>query len=143
MENRPVCQLAFSILCACFVGCAKTAPAIDQPALDRLAVLGEAYLHATQKLDRGPKSVDELKPHIAPPHQLEELLTSPHDGKPYVMVWNIDPRQPPLTEMPPLIAYEQVGRNGRYDILTTMGVVRIDRQELDKYLAATPGARAP
>ena len=118
-------------------------PAIDQPALDRLAILGEAYLQATQKLDRGPKGLDELKPHVAPPHQLDDLLISPHDGKPYVLVWNIDPRQPPLPETPPLIAYEQAGSNGRYDILTTMGIVRIDRKELDKYIAATPGARAP
>jgi hypothetical protein len=116
---------------------------MDLPALDRLSILGEAYLQATQKLDRGPRSLEELKPQVAPPHELADLLTSPHDGKPYVIVWNIDPRQPPATEVPPLIAYEQAGKDGQYDVLTTMGIVRINRQELDKHIAATPGARAP
>jgi hypothetical protein len=132
------------ILCASgLLGCGRTGPAIDKPAIERLSLLGEAYLQATQKHNRGPKNSDELKACVAPPHQLEELLVSPHDGKPYVIVWNIDPRQPPATEIPPLIAYEQEGRGGQHDALTTMGIVRINRQELDKYIAATPGARAP
>jgi hypothetical protein len=144
MRNRTSYLLAVLGLWAGFlVGCSGTAPPIDQPALDRLSVLGEAYLQATQKLNRGPRNLDELRAHVATPHQLDELLASPHDGQPYVIVWNIDPRQPPATEVPPLIAYEQTGKGGQFDVLTTMGIVRVDRQELDRHLAATPGASRP
>lgn len=144
MQNRALSpSVVLALYAGILLGCARSAPRMDQPAIDRLSILGEAYLQATQRLNRGPRNLDELKAQIAPPHELTDLLTSPHDGQLYVIVWNIDPRKPPVTEIPPLIAYEQAGRDGKYDVLTTMGIVRINRQELDKYIAATPGARAP
>jgi hypothetical protein len=144
MSTRAFCHaVGLALLASWVVGCARTEAPMDQPAIDRLSLLGEAYLQTTQKLNRGPRNIDELRQHVPSPHQLANLLTSPHDGQPYVIVWNIDPRQPPLTETPPLLAYEKDGKDGQYDVLTTMGVVRISRQELAKHLASTPGARTP
>ena len=39
-----------------------------------------------------------------------------------------------------LIAYEQEGKDGEFDVITTMGVVRCKEDELKKFIAATPGA---
>ncbi|WP_425615533.1 hypothetical protein NA78x_005455 [Anatilimnocola sp. NA78] len=137
-------SLSLPVICialALGAGCARSLPPVPEATTGRLYALGDAYLKAAQSLDRGPKHMAELKKFFPQDQPADELLKSPHDGKPFVVVWNIDPRRPPASELPPLIAYEQEGVDGQFDALTTMGVMRIDRAELDKYLAITPGIR--
>jgi len=119
--------------------CNRTLPAIPDSTLDRLYILSDAYLAAANALDRAPKNMRELAKYLPPDQSATDLLNSPNDGKPYVLVWHIDPRQPPETEIPPLLAYEQEGLNGTYCVLTTMGVAQLDSQEFEKHLAITPG----
>ncbi|QDU30803.1 hypothetical protein ETAA8_59520 [Anatilimnocola aggregata] len=123
------------------LGCERTLPPIPEATIDRLDTISWAYLKAAESLNRGPKDMAELQKFLPPDQAVDELLKSPHDGQPLILVWNIDPRQPPETEIPPVMAYEQQGVNGEFDVLTTMGIMRVNQQELNKHLAATPGVR--
>jgi hypothetical protein len=131
------------LLLACHTGCQPAAPRVPEATVDRLNAIYQAYHDATAKLGRAPRNLNELKPHFPATLPADDLLTSPHDGERYVLVWNIDPRQPPVHETPPLLAFEHSGASGEFDVLTTMGTARISEAELKQHLQVTPGARRP
>ena len=126
---------------AIFRGCEKKNPEIPKASLDRMHTIYETYVKVTDSLKRPPKDLDEFKRGLPSNVDAKDLLTSPHDGKPYVLVFNINPLVPPPTPMPPLLAYEQEGSGGMYDAVTTMGVIRCSAEELQKYKTATPGTK--
>jgi hypothetical protein len=131
------------LLLAGQIGCQPAAPRVPEATVDRLNTIYLAYHEATAKLGRAPRNLNELQPHFPTTLPADDLLTSPHDGKRYVLVWNIDPRQPPVHETPPLLAFEHTGANGEFDVLTTMGTARVSEAELIQHLQVTPGARRP
>lgn len=122
------------------VGCGTPPPAIPQSTTDNLYTLYEAFDKASTTLKRGPKDLDELKKFLPPDKNVDELLISPHDGQPYVLVWGISTRQLYASELPPLLVYEKIGKDGKYNVLTTMSTQQITEEELKAFLAATPGA---
>gem|GEM_PF-4419553 len=126
---------------AIFLGCEKKNPEIPKPALDRMQTIYATFLKVTDSLGRPPKDADEFKRALPSNVDANDLLTSPHDGKPYVLIFNVNPRVPPMSAMPPLLAYEQEGSGGMFDAVTTMGVVRCTAEDLQKMKAVTPGAR--
>lgn len=119
-------------------GCERKNPEIPKPTVDRLQTIYETYNKAAEALGRGPKDLAEFKKYLPPDQNLDDLLTSPHDGKPYKLVWNVNPRSPPQSAFPPAVAYEQTGKDGMFDVVTTMGVVRCNGDELKDFLANTP-----
>lgn len=126
---------------AIFLGCEKKNPEIPKPALDRMQTIYSTYLKVTDSLGRPPKDAEEFKRGLPSNVDAQDLLTSPHDGKPYVLVFNVNPRVPPSGMWPPLMAYEQEGSGGMFDAVTTMGVVRCTAEDLQKMKAATPGVK--
>ncbi len=121
-------------------GCARKNPEIPKVSVDRMQSIYTTYTRATEALGRGPKDLEEFKKFLPADQNIDDLLTSPHDGKPYKLVWNVNPRTPPKSMPPPLMAYEQEGKDGLYDIVTTMGVLRCNAEDLKKFIANTPGA---
>jgi hypothetical protein len=90
-------------------GCTTKKPAIPPETVNRMQTIYQAYNDAADKLGRGPKDLEELKKFLPSGQDLDELLKSPHDGKPYKLVFNVNPRTPPKSMFPPALAYEQEG----------------------------------
>src|SRR4051812_43883310 len=62
----------------------------DIPNTSRVGAIQYAYLEASQKLKRPPAKVEEIRPYLQKLGNPDELLVSPRDGKPYVIVWGLD-----------------------------------------------------
>jgi hypothetical protein len=86
-------------------GCGKSGDTGPQKDTENLTAIRKAYLEATKRLGHRPKNLEELKPSLAAEGNPDELLVSPNDNLPYVIVFGADPRKH-------VIAYEQKGVNG-------------------------------
>ena len=83
-----------------------------------------AYIDANEKLGRPPKNAEELKPYLKEFGNPEELLVSPNDGEPYVVIWGVDPSRGGPTEyqgMWQIIAYEKKGTGGKRAVTDIRG----------------------
>jgi hypothetical protein len=81
-----------------------------------LTFVALAYSEAFSRLGRGPKDAEELKPFLKEFGNPDELLISPNDGQPYVIVWGANPTRGGPTEyqqMFPILAYESAGTGGK------------------------------
>lgn len=122
------------------VGCSARAPAIQESDLDRIGKIYEAYAEATTTLQRPPKNMLELKPVLARRGNVDELTVSPRDGKPYVIVWGVNPNMAGFSLPPPLIVYEADGANGERYAYTVMGYSVITDEQFKEYGVATTPA---
>jgi hypothetical protein len=87
-------------------GCSKSGEGGPFKDTENLAAIRKAYLAATKRLGHHPRNLEELKPSLASEGNPDELLVSPNDNLPYVIVFGADPRKH-------VIAYEQKGVNGQ------------------------------
>ena len=71
------------------------------------------------KLGRPPANADELKPFLPAGSDINQLLTSPNDGQPYVVVWGTKLSSTPDQYL--IVAYERVGSNGYRVVLCPAG----------------------
>jgi hypothetical protein len=74
-----------------------------------LRIIARVYTKAAQSLGRSPNNVEELKPFLKDYGNPDELLVSPNDGKPYVIVPGVNLKKALGW---PVLAYEQEGKNG-------------------------------
>jgi hypothetical protein len=72
---------------------------------ENLTSIRKAYVAATKRLGHPPYNLQELKPSLADEGDADQLLISPNDGLPYVIVFGADYRKH-------VIAYEQKGADG-------------------------------
>jgi hypothetical protein len=89
-----------------------------------LTSIAMAYGDAHSKLGRGPKDADELKPFLKTFGDPDDLLNSPNDGQPYVVVWGLDPSRGGPTDykqMFPILAYEATGSGGKRAVTDIRG----------------------
>jgi hypothetical protein len=89
-----------------------------------LTYIAMAYGDAHSKLGHGPKSADELKPFLKTFGDPQDLLTSPNDSQPYVVVWGQDPSRGGPTDykqMFPILAYEATGSGGKRAVTDVRG----------------------
>jgi|SRR5262245_7414674 len=89
-----------------------------------LTFVAMAYGDAHAKLGRGPKNSDELKPFLKTFGDPDDLLISPNDGQPYVVVWGLDPSRGGPTDykqMFPILAYETTGSRGKRAVTDVRG----------------------
>src|SRR5262249_53437679 len=80
-----------------------------------LTYIALAYGEAHSRLGHGPKKAEELKPDLKKVGNPEEVLISPNDGQPYVVVWGANPTRGGPTDykqMFPILAYENKGVRG-------------------------------
>jgi hypothetical protein len=90
----------------------------------RLVFIVMAYKDASEKLGRAPKNDEELKPHLREHGNPEELLVSPNDGQPYVVVWGGNSAGGGPTDyrgMWSILAYERKGKGGKRAVIDTRG----------------------
>jgi hypothetical protein len=128
-----VLALVLLVLSGCFWRSASGVPSKDT---ENLTSIRKAYLAATQRLGRPPKNLDELKPSLAAEGNADQLLVSPNDGLPYVIVFGADPRKH-------VMAYEQKGANGvRMAVDQTLLPKRLTNEQFDA-LSFPPGYKRP
>jgi hypothetical protein len=127
-----------------FLGCAgKAANQQRDPTEERLYIIGKAYGQANQRLGRPPKTFEELKPNLEPDAPAD-LLRSPRDGEPFVILWglpysHIAPGRDPFT----VAAYEKNGVSGvRHVLRFPLQVLEMTDDQLSK-AAFPPGHRPP
>ena len=140
------------LLAICIASCQKESGPIAQEQTN-LAWLGNMYgqyIGANQ--GKPPQTIDELRRFVAArttPEELarlkvasvEELFTSPRDGKPFEMVTYRELPPPAGGQPPPLVLYESVGQNGQRAVAFLGGNTRtVSESELSQLLPA--GARA-
>lgn len=98
-------------------GCGGSGPNVVplSKAEKALTFVALAYGEAHARLGRGPKDADELKPFLKEFGNPDELLVSPNDGQPFIVVWGANPRGGPTEykQMFPILAYESKGTRGR------------------------------
>src|SRR5687767_2160844 len=85
----------FAVLAALTAsGCGqKTPPTLDEKtveATEQIRKVGTAYMKAHQAKRRSP-TAEELKPYLKQHGDPDKLLTSPRDGKPWVIVPGFSP----------------------------------------------------
>jgi hypothetical protein len=118
-------------------GCSgRGAPGGSSKDTENLTSIRKAYMAATTRLGRPPKNLDELKPSLAAEGNVEELLISPNDGLPYVIIYGADPRKH-------VMAYEQKGADGvRMVVDQTLLPKRLSADQFDA-LSFPPGYKKP
>ena len=125
--GRPIRSLllGFLLVAAVQTGCGPKAHVVPfSPAEHNLKHIAMAYNDATSQLNRPPKNAEELKRFLKEFGNPEELLVSPNDGQPYVIVWGVDPTRGGPTEyqgMWPVLAYERQGTGGARAITDIRG----------------------
>jgi hypothetical protein len=104
-----------------------------------LRIIFRAYTQAAQQRGRSPKNADELKPFLKDYGNPDELLISPNDGKPYVIVPGVNLKKP---QGNPVLAFEQEGKNGKrqYIALGSMSVQTATGEEFAR-LTIPPGLK--
>jgi hypothetical protein len=71
---------------------------------------------------------------------VNQLLISPNDGQPLVILWGTDPR-PDQDPSPLVIGYEKNGKWGQRFVFHTMGVVQMTSADFAR--ARFPGGHQP
>jgi hypothetical protein len=115
-----------AVLLASLGGCLNSTPKVIPltESEQNLTSIAKAYVDAHEDLHQAPKNADELKPYLKPYGDPDQLLTSPNDGEPYVVVWGADPTRGGPTEyqqMFPILAYERKGAGGRRAVTDIRG----------------------
>jgi hypothetical protein len=111
-------------LLAAFAGCGEDVHVVPLTAAEQeLTYIALGYMDAHDRLGRGPKDAEELKPFLKPFGDPDDLLVSPNDGQPYVVAWKANPTGGPTEYMGmfPIIAYEQKGAGGKRAITDVRG----------------------
>jgi hypothetical protein len=104
-------------------------------------------MYISQNAGEAPKSIDDLRKFVekkATPERLDrlgvanvdELFTSPRDGKRFVLV-TYAKLPPPGSGQPPIVLYEAAGKNGQHVVAFLGGITdTVDEEKLSQLLPA-------
>jgi len=121
-----------AVVSGCSGGCGGSGVSGSAKDTENLAAIYKAYVAATDRLGHPPKNLEELKPSLAAEGSADQLLVSPNDGLPYIIVYGADYHKH-------VIAYEQKGVNGvRMAVDQTQLPRRLNAEEFDA-LSFPPG----
>jgi hypothetical protein len=134
--NRGLALVFLALAPVASSGCSRGSVGTPSKDTENLTSIRKAYMAATNRLGRPPKNLDELKPSLSAEGNADELLISPNDGLPYIIVFGADPRKY-------VMAYEQKGVDGvRMVIDHTPLPKRIENERFD-ILTFPPGYKKP
>jgi hypothetical protein len=137
MYRRSVFAAGLGGLVACLgaVGCGGSGtPVLNEASAsyENLQIIGQAYYKASASLGRPPQKLDDLLPFL-PKKGHEKNLRSPDDGQEYKILWGVDIRAAhPAGGQPPVLAYEQRGKNGKRYVLVGRRVTQIPDEDFKK-----------
>ena len=73
-----------------------------------------AYRDASNELQRGPTSENEIKPYLKKYGDPDQLLVSPNDGQRYQFTWGIIPARPSKNVVGKrFLVFEKTGKDGK------------------------------
>jgi hypothetical protein len=116
--------LGLLLLPAVQTGCGPKAHVVPfSPAEHNLKHIAMAYNDANSQLNRPPKNAEELKRFLKEFGNPDELLVSPNDGQPFVIIWGVNPGGGPTEykQMFPILAYERQGKSGHRAVTDVRG----------------------
>jgi hypothetical protein len=111
----------------CLGGCGSGSSGVQVVPLTQaenaLSKIAAAYTDAHDQLGRAPKDPEELKPFLKQFGNPDELLVSPNDGEPYVIIWGANPQGGPTEYkgMFPILAHERKGAGGKRAVTDIRG----------------------
>ena len=119
-------RLGLLLLLASLVGCFSKEPKVvpltgSETNLKNIVL---AYMDAHESLHHPPKNAEELKPFLKRFGDPDQLLISPNDGEPYVVIWGADLSRggpTPYKQMFPIFAYEKKGTGGQRAVTDVRG----------------------
>jgi hypothetical protein len=135
------------LLCLVLAGCGSPAKPVVAPvdnSRQNLQKIAISYFRAAQKLERPPKSVEELMPFLQEgldPAAARDVLRSPNDNQDYVIVWGVDFFQLAKAGGNPSVvfAYERAGKGGKRYVLKAPSEVLVMTNAEFKQAPFPPG----
>src|SRR5262245_28454130 len=94
VKQRTIFWLPAAALLASLAGCGPSSDPYVVPlttAEKQLTSIAMAYTDAHGRLGRAPQNAEELRPYLKAFGDPDELLVSPNDGKPFVVIWGKNP----------------------------------------------------
>ena len=112
---------------------ATTGPAAPETAEERLTAIGKAYLKAASRLGKPPRGAEDIKDDVEGGFT-PELLRSPNDNEPFVILWGVDLNKLPKSgDAGPILAYEKRGKEGKRFVLRyPLAVAQLSEEEFSK-----------
>ena len=110
-------------------GCSPDPVEVSKSRSEQVANLQKiraAYNQAIEKLGRPPANEKEARRFLEAFGSPDEILKSPVDGEPYVVIWGVNLKHVPLRMPAAIIAYEKTGREGQRNVLTMQGCDLLD-----------------
>lgn len=124
MGLRLLCVM-MGLLFALTAGCGSREPHVVplSKAENALSKVVMAYQRGENKLGRPPRDAEEIKSFLKDYGNPDELLVSPNDGQPYVVIWGARPDGGPTEYkgLRPILAYEKSGAGGRRVVVDVTG----------------------
>src|SRR5262249_36157886 len=130
--GRATCRLAGLLIplamLAGLAGCRSSSPTLYvvpvTPSEDRPKYIAMAYMDALQGPKGPPHHVNDLKPYLERHGNVDELLVSPSDGQPFVIIWGKQLSGGPTDYkgLFPILAYEKKGSGGQRAVTDIRGV---------------------
>lgn len=147
MMNTPRTYILPSLLAFTIAwGCRSQPEVVEQPidpTQQQLILIGGAYRQYTLEKQTPPSNPEDLKQIIARLGGNDSVWVSTRDGEPFVIVWNLDLRQPPTwAKSTPVLAYEKKGKNGKRFVRTVVGSVE-ELSEKEFAAASFPPGHTP
>ncbi len=121
----PGLRLGLAVALAGLTGCGSGPHVVALSDSEKnLTHIAMAYGEAQSSLGHPPKNAEQLKPFLKEFGNPDELLVSPNDGQPYVVIWGADTTRGGPTEykgMWGILAYEKKGANGKRAVTDIRG----------------------
>jgi len=97
---------------------------------NNMKTLGAAYLISTQKHDKPPKQLSDLRPYVAAEIDLAQISKSENDGEDFVIVWGVDYRSSQNEKGTyPIVIYEKKGKEGFRFVCQFNDVLELDEAQ--------------
>lgn len=134
-----VCRVLVLLLAA--PGCSSKPKVVDRGDAAGLRRVAAAYHAAAVRTGRPPRTPADLAPFLPAGEDVDALLASARDGRPYVIFWGVDPRPGKAGPSPVVVGYERTATAAARFVFLDMGVVLMTDQEFAK--AAFPNGHMP
>jgi hypothetical protein len=117
--------LCLAILAVAGCGKSEVQPLSEETmkAVRHYQKIGAAYNRAYQANRKPPSSANDLKPFLKQDAGGADLLVSPNDGKPVVIVPGVAMDATPAEDEQSIVAYDRVGLNGKRMMVDVRGMV--------------------
>jgi hypothetical protein len=145
LSSRGILACALAIVCLPLAGCGGSAepePVNVQQTYTNMLTIGRAYFKYTQKNNRPPEKLDDLKSVVEPSNVNLEEISKSTNGIDFIIVWGVDYRKYPPDGMPIVIYEAQPNSEGFRFVSDTHNVTTFTEEDF-KAKAKFPEGHTP